>query len=98
MDAMTQKAMNMTMKEWAHYFENKESRDRILNVISLEFSHTKLGNYVEQPTIVSIKSFFVFVPGLWHHLGTPVGLQLITFFVFVPGLWHHLGTPGGGYN
>ena len=47
----------MTMKEWAHYFENPESRDRILNVISLEFSHTKLQNYVEQPTIVSRKSY-----------------------------------------
>ena len=57
-DAMTQKGINMTMKEWAHYFENPDSRDRTLNVISLEFSHTKLQNYVEQPTIVSIRCLY----------------------------------------
>ncbi len=51
MDVTTQKAMEMTMKEWVKYYENPV-RDRLLNVISLEFSHTKLENYVEQPEVI----------------------------------------------
>ena len=49
----TQKAMNMNMKEWVNYYENKNDRERLLNVISLEFSHTKLETYVQQPQVVS---------------------------------------------
>ena len=52
MDVTTQKALEMTMKEWVHYYENTE-RERLLNVISLEFSHTRLENYVDSPTLVS---------------------------------------------
>lgn len=51
MDVRTQKAIVMTMKDWCRYY-NSPVRDRLLNVISLEFSHTKLDNYVESPTIV----------------------------------------------
>ncbi|XP_052799736.1 lysine-specific demethylase 2A-like [Mya arenaria] len=51
MDVNTQKGLEMTMKEWVRYYENTE-RDRLLNVISLEFSHTKLENYVESPNLV----------------------------------------------
>ncbi|XP_053376119.1 lysine-specific demethylase 2B-like isoform X2 [Mercenaria mercenaria] len=51
MDVNTQKGLEMTMKEWVKYYENTE-RDRLLNVISLEFSHTKLENYVESPNLV----------------------------------------------
>jgi len=51
MDVNTQKGLEMTMKEWVRYYENQE-RDRLLNVISLEFSHTKLENYVESPNLV----------------------------------------------
>ncbi|RUS79534.1 hypothetical protein EGW08_012702, partial [Elysia chlorotica] len=51
MDVTTQKAMEMSMKEWVKYYENPE-RDRLLNVISLEFCHTRLENYVESPTLV----------------------------------------------
>ena len=39
------------MKDWCEYYE-KKPRDRLLNVISLEFSHTKLENYVEAPLVV----------------------------------------------
>lgn len=52
MDTETQTDTQMTMKEWCKYFEDKE-HDRLLNVISLEFSHTRLENYVESPTFVS---------------------------------------------
>ncbi|XP_043200889.1 jmjC domain-containing histone demethylation protein 1-like [Amphibalanus amphitrite] len=51
MDVRTQKNMEMTMKEWQQYFENPD-KDRLLNVISLEFSHTKLDRLVEAPTVV----------------------------------------------
>ncbi|UYV65445.1 KDM2A [Cordylochernes scorpioides] len=51
MDVTTQKDQEMTMKEWCHYFDDPH-RDKLLNVISLEFSHTKLENYVESPDMV----------------------------------------------
>ena len=51
MDVTTQKGMEMSMREWVTYYENTE-RQRLLNVISLEFSHTKLENYVESPNLV----------------------------------------------
>ncbi|KAL3234742.1 hypothetical protein MRX96_003387 [Rhipicephalus microplus] len=51
MDVTTQKDIEMTMKDWCRYFENP-NRDKLLNVISLEFSHTKLENYVESPSLV----------------------------------------------
>ncbi|XP_054710519.1 lysine-specific demethylase 2A-like [Uloborus diversus] len=51
MDVTTQKDIEMTMKDWCRYFENT-NRDQLLNVISLEFSHTRLENYVESPTLV----------------------------------------------
>lgn len=46
MDVNTQKNIEMTMKEWQRYYEDP-SKKKLLNVISLEFSHTKLDNYGE---------------------------------------------------
>ncbi|CAG9862141.1 unnamed protein product [Phyllotreta striolata] len=51
MDVSTQKNSEMTMKEWQKYYEDPD-KDKLLNVISLEFSHTKLENYVQSPTVV----------------------------------------------
>lgn len=51
MDVNTQKNLEMTMKEWEQYYEEPH-KDRLLNVISLEFSHTKLDNYVQSPAVV----------------------------------------------
>ncbi|KAF2358871.1 Zinc finger CXXC-type [Trinorchestia longiramus] len=51
MDVNTQKNVEMTMKDWQRYFESKD-KDKLLNVISLEFSHTKLENLVHAPTVV----------------------------------------------
>lgn len=53
MDVNTQKNFEMSMKEWQRYYE-EEDKDRLLNVISLEFSHTKLENFVTAPTVVSM--------------------------------------------
>jgi len=58
MDVNTQKNFEMTMKEWAKYYE-EPVKDKLLNVISLEFSHTKLENYIKRPNIVSY-SWFLF--------------------------------------
>lgn len=51
MNVKTQRGEELSMKEWTKYYESEE-RDRLLNVISLEFSHTSLDNYVEQPDVV----------------------------------------------
>lgn len=51
MDVNTQKNLRMSMKEWQQYYDEPE-KTRLLNVISLEFSHTKLDNYVQSPKIV----------------------------------------------
>lgn len=51
MDVNTQKNLEMTMKEWQKYYEDPNKK-KLLNVISLEFSHTKLENYVQSPAIV----------------------------------------------
>uniref|UniRef100_A0A4Y0BNM6 [histone H3]-dimethyl-L-lysine(36) demethylase n=1 Tax=Anopheles funestus TaxID=62324 RepID=A0A4Y0BNM6_ANOFN len=51
MDVNTQKNVEMTMKEWEKYYEDPVKK-KLLNVISLEFSHTKLENYVQSPAIV----------------------------------------------
>lgn len=51
MDVNTQKNLRMTMREWQHYYEDPE-KDRLLNVISLEFSHTKLDDLVQSPAVV----------------------------------------------
>ncbi|KAG8547692.1 hypothetical protein GDO81_027784 [Engystomops pustulosus] len=49
MDVGTQKGIEMTMAQWAKYYETpEEERQRLYNVISLEFSHTKLENLVDQ--------------------------------------------------
>lgn len=53
MDVKTQKNIEMSMKDWCKYYESK-NRDRLLNVISLEFSHTKLDELVESPMIVKL--------------------------------------------
>ncbi|XP_039298773.1 jmjC domain-containing histone demethylation protein 1 isoform X1 [Nilaparvata lugens] len=51
MDVNTHKNIEMSMKEWQKYYEDPD-KDRLLNVISLEFSHTKLENYVQSPSLV----------------------------------------------
>ncbi|XP_037711805.1 jmjC domain-containing histone demethylation protein 1 [Drosophila subpulchrella] len=51
MDVNTQKNLQMTMKEWQQYYDSPQ-KDRLLNVISLEFSHTRLDRFVQSPEIV----------------------------------------------
>ena len=40
-DVARQDDITMRMREWTEYYENQRPRDKILNVISLEFSGTE---------------------------------------------------------
>ena len=65
MDVSTQKGTEMSMAQWTRYYETPPSqREKLYNVISLEFSHTKLENLVKRPTTVrthSMKASCLFV-------------------------------------
>ena len=50
-DTRTQEGLVMSVQQWARYFESKP-RERILNVISLEFSHSKMDSLVLPPFVV----------------------------------------------
>ncbi len=53
MDVTTQKGTEMSMAQWRRYYETPPSqREKLYNVISLEFSHTKLESLVKRPTTV----------------------------------------------
>ena len=51
-DVNTQQQIEMSMANFAKYYSNTQ-REKIYNVISLEFSHTRLENHVETPLLVS---------------------------------------------
>ncbi|KAL5265289.1 hypothetical protein ACHWQZ_G006133 [Mnemiopsis leidyi] len=51
MDVGTQRSLQMTMHQWAKYFESNK-RDTLLNVISLEISKTPLCELVSPPDFV----------------------------------------------
>ncbi|XP_043938154.1 lysine-specific demethylase 2A-like [Protopterus annectens] len=67
MDVNTQKGIEMTMAQWAKYYETpEEEREKLYNVISLEFSHTKLENLVQRPSTVDLIDW---VDNMWpRHL------------------------------
>ncbi|CAL1539070.1 unnamed protein product [Lymnaea stagnalis] len=50
-DVARQDDIKMPMREWTEYY-NSPNRDKILNVISLEFSGTKLTEHVVPPSII----------------------------------------------
>ena len=59
MDCSTQLASQMTMKDWEDYYfqgaasgEPPASRKQVLNVLSLEFSFTKMEALVDAPKVV----------------------------------------------
>uniref|UniRef100_A0A8C9T6V8 Lysine-specific demethylase 2B n=1 Tax=Scleropages formosus TaxID=113540 RepID=A0A8C9T6V8_SCLFO len=55
MDVSTQKGSEMSMAQFVRYYETPEAeRDKLFNVISLEFSHTKLENLIKRPTVVDL--------------------------------------------
>ncbi|KAM4621990.1 lysine-specific demethylase 2A isoform 1-T2 [Polymixia lowei] len=67
MDVNTQKGIEMSMAQWRRYYETPASeREKLYNVISLEFSHTKLENLVKRPASVDLIDW---VDNMWpRHL------------------------------
>uniref|UniRef100_A0A8C5P6R6 Lysine-specific demethylase 2B n=1 Tax=Leptobrachium leishanense TaxID=445787 RepID=A0A8C5P6R6_9ANUR len=67
MDVNTQKAFDMSMSQFVRYYETPETeREKLYNVISLEFSHTKLEKVVKRPTVVDAVDW---VDNMWpRHL------------------------------
>ncbi|XP_044041478.1 lysine (K)-specific demethylase 2Aa isoform X11 [Siniperca chuatsi] len=67
MDVSTQKGTEMSMAQWTRYYETPPSqREKLYNVISLEFSHTKLENLVRRPATVDLIDW---VDNMWpRHL------------------------------
>ncbi|XP_043571650.1 lysine-specific demethylase 2B isoform X1 [Chiloscyllium plagiosum] len=67
MDVSTQKGIEMSMSQWVKYYETPEmEREKLYNVISLEFSHTKLENLVHRPNVVDLVDW---VDNMWpRHL------------------------------
>lgn len=65
MDVNTQKGTEMSMSQFVRYYETPEAqRDKLYNVISLEFSHTKLEHLVKRPTVVCQCLYGAFCPCL----------------------------------
>lgn len=73
MDVNTQRDIEMSMAQWARYYETPEAeREKLYNVISLEFSHTKLENLVQRPATVSValpSAETSFPLSLWFSVG-----------------------------
>ncbi|XP_056625039.1 lysine-specific demethylase 2A isoform X1 [Triplophysa dalaica] len=67
MDVTTQKGIEMSMGQWRRYYETPPSeREKLYNVISLEFSHTKLEHLVKRPASVDMIDW---VDNMWpRHL------------------------------
>lgn len=62
MDVNTQKGVEMSMSQFVRYYETPEAqREKLYNVISLEFSHTKLENIVKRPNVVRDPVVMVFI-------------------------------------
>lgn len=90
MDVSTQKGTEMSMAQWTRYYETPVSqREKLYNVISLEFSHTKLENLVRRPTTVCITWH---VPYVWFENGlrssclSSVALQ-VDLIDWVDNMW-----------
>ncbi|XP_028908779.1 lysine-specific demethylase 2B isoform X3 [Ornithorhynchus anatinus] len=67
MDVNTQRGTEMSMSQFVRYYETPEAqREKLFNVISLEFSHTKLENVVKRPNVVDLVDW---VDNMWpQHL------------------------------
>uniref|UniRef100_A0A8D0L769 [histone H3]-dimethyl-L-lysine(36) demethylase n=1 Tax=Sphenodon punctatus TaxID=8508 RepID=A0A8D0L769_SPHPU len=67
MDVNTQRDIEMSMAQWASYYETPErEREKLYNVISLEFSHTRLESLVQRPATVDLIDW---VDNMWpRHL------------------------------
>lgn len=79
MDTLTQDSSSMSLGQWSKYYETFP-RKRILNIISLEFSCTKLDPMVEAPQMVCMEKKLVTLDSSPHStcatIDTPFLLSL----------------------
>ena len=54
MNCATQTNSQMLLRDWEEFFTHPERDDTKLNVISLEFSQTKLESYVTAPRLLLV--------------------------------------------
>lgn len=81
MDVNTQKGIEMTMAQWTRYYETpEEEREKLYNVISLEFSHTRLENMVQRPSTVSLNIF----QHCHCHRESCMFTRRIYYFLYIP--------------
>jgi hypothetical protein len=73
-DVNTQQALELTLQNWVKYFTNPD-RKLIYNVISLEFSHTKLQEIVESPSVVR---FLYSISFVCYHSSLNITINLTT--------------------
>lgn len=87
MDVSTQKGTEMSMAQWTRYYETPLSqREKLYNVISLEFSHTKLENLVRRPTTVCISSPVSCADKEWGSFQPSVAVQ-VDLIDWVDNMW-----------
>ena len=56
-DVATQKGSSLPVSDFVEYYES-EPRNKLLNVLSLEFSNTPMDELITSPTLVSITSTY----------------------------------------
>lgn len=71
--ASQQEVKNWNLYRFAHYFNYPQQRYKILNVISLEFSGTKMADLVQRPTLVRQIDW---VETVWPKASQPPKVQL----------------------
>jgi len=71
--ATQQEAKNWNLYKFAHYFKHPELRTKTVNVISLEFSNTKMADLVTRPTLVRQLDW---IETVWPKSAKPPKVQL----------------------
>lgn len=93
MDVNTQKGIEMSMAQWRRYYETPPSeREKLYNVISLEFSHTRLENLVKRPASVRAPTTaaFTWLPcstSSLNHSHTFVRIIQVDLIDWVDNMW-----------
>uniref|UniRef100_A0AAY5F0T2 [histone H3]-dimethyl-L-lysine(36) demethylase n=1 Tax=Electrophorus electricus TaxID=8005 RepID=A0AAY5F0T2_ELEEL len=99
MDVTTQKGIEMSMGQWRRYYETPASeREKLYNVISLEFSHTKLEHLVKRPNAVDVVDW---VDNMWpRHLkerqrdSTNAIIDIVSYYFHIDfggtSVWYHV--------
>ena len=83
-DTCTQEGLVMSMQQWARYFESRP-QERTLNVISLEFSHSKMDSLVQAPSVVGCEKVMLIIL-FWKTIDIHLTVSLGSFPCFGLGM------------